>query len=220
MAGRHAGFPWLENEMIYNWFGIHDGLASAGRFPLLVRIQQRITASEILLLLFFGAASAAAVGFIRTGLRFPGNSIILAMLPMVLGLAVAPRKNSGFIMGAGALGTAAIFGFSGIAHYGAGAFVSLCLIGPILDLALKKAHSGRWLYGGLILAGICTNLLALFSRGASKLIGLDFVGTRPFGTWYIQASMTYTICGAVAGLIAAFCFFHFRKQQSDPEQEG
>lgn len=201
--------------MINKWFGIHAGLATAGRFPSIVRIRERISASEIMLLFLFGVASAAAVGFIRTGFRFPGNSIVLAMLPMVFGLALVHRRNSGFIMGAGALGGAGMFGMLGLAHYGAGAFMSLCLIGPILDLALNKARSGRWLYIGLVLAGIGTNLLALFSRGIAKLLGLDVAGMRPFGTWYIQASMTYALCGAIAGLIAAFLFFQFRKQRSN-----
>ncbi len=200
--------------MINKWFGIHDGLATAGRFPSLTRIKESISASEIVLLLFFGVASAAAVGFIRTGFRFPGNSIVLAMLPMVFGLALVHRRNSGFIMGAGALGGAGMFGMLGLAHYGAGAFVSLCLIGPIMDLALNRARNGRWLYIGLVLAGIGTNLMALFSRGIAKLLGLDVAGMRPFGTWYIQASMTYALCGAIAGLIAAFLFFQFRKQRS------
>jgi hypothetical protein len=201
--------------MINKWFGIHNGMATAGRLPSIVKVRENITASEIVMLLLFGVASAAAVGFIRTGFRFPGNSIVLAMLPMVFGLALVHRRNSGFIMGAGALGGAGMFGMLGLAHYGAGAFVSLCLIGPILDLALNKACSGRWLYIGLVLAGIGTNLLALFSRGIAKLLGLDVAGMRPFGTWYIQASMTYALCGAIAGLIAAFLFFQFRKQQSN-----
>lgn len=201
--------------MMNNWFGIHDGLAAAGRFPSLARIRVRITTSEIIMLLLFGVASAAAVGFIRTGLRFPGNSIILAMLPMVLGFATAPRRSAGFIMGAGAFGSATMFGMLGLAHYGAGAFVSLCLLGPVMDLALRKAKSGPWLYVAFGFAGVCTNLLALGSRGSAKLLGLDIAGMRPFGTWYIQASMTYSLCGAVAGLIAAFCFFQFRKQQSN-----
>jgi hypothetical protein len=206
--------------MMNNWFGIHDGLAAAGRFPSLSRIRDRITTSEIIMLLLFGVASAAAVGFIRTGLRFPGNAIILAMLPMVLGLATTPRRSAGFIMGAGAFGAASMFGMLGLAHYGAGAFVSLCLLGPVMDLALRRARSGRWLYVAFGFAGVCTNLLALGSRGSAKLLGLDVAGMRPFGTWYIQASLTYSLCGAVAGLIAAFCFFQFRKQQSNSEQDG
>lgn len=206
--------------MIQNWFGVHDGMAAAGRFPSMVRIRARISTSDIVMLLLFGVAAATAVGFIRTGLRFPGNSIILAMMPMVLGLALAPRRSAGFIMGAGAFGAASMFGMMGFAHYGAGAFISLCLLGPIMDLVLKKAKSGRWLYIGLCLAGICTNLLALTSRGMAKLMGMDVAGMRPFGTWYLQAAMTYALCGAIAGLIAAFLFFQFRKQQSNSQQES
>lgn len=204
--------------MIHNLFGIHDGLATAVRFPSLVRLRDRISVSDILLLFLFGVASSAAVGFIRTGLRLPGNAILLAMLPMVLGLAIAPRRNAGFIMGTGALGSAVMFSAFGLAHYGSGAFVSLCLLGPVLDLALTKAKSGWWLYIGLVLAGTVTNLLALFSRGAGKLLGFD-LGTRPFGTWYLQASLTYMLCGALTGLVAAFCFFQLRKrQQSDSDR--
>ena len=209
----------LEIAMVHKWFGIHNGLVTAGRFPSIVKIKENISASEIVLLLLFGAASAAAVGFVRTGFRFPGNSIVLAMLPMVLGLALVRRRNSGFIMGAGAFGAAGMFGMLGLAHYGAGAFVSLCLIGPILDLALTRARSGRWLYIGLVLGGIGTNLLALASRGLAKILGLDVAGMRPFGTWYIQASMTYALCGAIAGLIAAFLFFQFRKQRSNSQPD-
>ncbi|MEJ2110164.1 MAG: hypothetical protein P8Z37_09680 [Acidobacteriota bacterium] len=202
--------------MINNLFGIHDGLATAVRFPSIVRLKERISLSEVAMLLLFGVAAAAAVGFIRTGLRFPGNAILLSMIPMVLGLAFAPRRNAGFIMGTGAVGSAAIIGGLGLAHYGSGAFVSLCLLGPVMDFALKRAKSGRWLYLGIILAGIITNLLALFSRGFGKLVGLA-PGTRPFGTWYLQASMTYVLCGAIAGLIAAICFFHLRKKRSGTE---
>lgn len=206
--------------MMNNLFGIHDGLATAGRFPSMARIRERISTSEIVMLLLFGAAAAAAVGFIRTGLRFPGNSIILAMLPMVFGLAIAPRRSAGFIMGAGAFGAASMIGMLGLAHYGAGAFVSLCLLGPVMDLALKKANSGRWLYIGLGFAGVCTNLLALASRGSAKLLGLDVAGMRPFGTWYVQAALTYALCGAIAGLVAAFCFFQLRKKRSNSGQDG
>lgn len=209
-----------EYAMMNNWFAIHDGLATAGRFPSVARIRERISAYEFVLLLMFGIVAAAAVGFIRTGLRFPGNSIILAMLPMVLGLSIAPRRSAGFIMGAGAFGAATMFGMLGLAHFGAGAFVSLCLLGPVMDFALRKVKSGPWLYVAFGFAGVCTNLLALGSRGSAKLLGLDVAGMRPFGIWYIQASMTYSLCGAVAGLIAAFCFFQFRKQQSNSEKDG
>lgn len=205
--------------MIDDWFGVHDGLAASGRIPAMTRIRERISAAEIVLLIFCGAGAAAASGFVRPGLRIPGNAIVLAMVPMALGLALAPRRLSGCIMSAGAFSTAAAFSLAGLVRYGSGALISLCLLGPMMDLAVTKARSGSgWrLYLRLMLAGIGTNLLALASRAASKLLGLDLAGMRPFGTWWTQAVITYTLSGAVAGLIGALCFFHLRKQRSESE---
>ncbi|HTY61949.1 MAG TPA: hypothetical protein VMG30_06795 [Acidobacteriota bacterium] len=201
-----------------NWFGINKGLAAAGRLPVLARTRDRISVYEILWLIFCGAVAAAGIGLVRLGLRIPGHSIILSMMPMVLGLALAPRRLSGFIMSASAFGTGALLNVTGLAQIGAGAFVSLCLIGPMMDLAVSKFRSGWKLYSGLILAGLCTNLMALFSRSASKLLGLD-PGTRPFGGWWTQALLTYALSGALAGLIGAICFFHVRKQRSKSETD-
>jgi hypothetical protein len=200
--------------MIDKIFGVRDGLAAAGRIQSETRIRERISVSEILALLFCGAVSASLIAFVRLGLRIPGHSIVLSMLPMVFGLALAPRRFSGFIMSAGALVTASAYTGAGFAQYGAGAFVSLCLLGPMMDLALTKVRSGWRLYSGLVLAGIVTNLMALGSRSTSKLLGLD-PGTRPFGSWWSQAVLTYSLCGAVAGLIGAICFFHFHNRQSE-----
>jgi hypothetical protein len=211
-------FGW-SITMIHNWFGIHDGLAAAGRIPAIARDRERISIAEIALLLFCGATAASMSGFVRLGLRFPGHAIVMSILPLALGFALAPRKLSGFIMSAGAFSTAAAFSLARVADYGSGAFVSLCLIGPIMDLAFTKLRSGWKLYFGLVVAGIGTNLLALTSRSATKLLGLD-VGTRPFGTWWAQAAVTYTISGIVAGLIAAFCFFNLRKQRSKPQESN
>jgi hypothetical protein len=198
------------------WFGINDGLAAAGRFSSITRMKERISTSEIILLLLCGAAAAATNGMLRTGLRIPGNAIVLSMIPMALGLALAPRHLAGFVMGAGALSTALTLNAVGLGHIGSGSFISLCLLGPVMDFAVKKVHSGWRLYAGLILAGICTNFLALASRAVSKLAGFDIDGMRPFGAWWAQATLTYTLSGAVAGLICALCFFHLRKEQSEP----
>jgi len=203
--------------MIDKWFGVREGLATAGRISVPARIRERISAAEILLLILCGAGAAAASGFVRLGLRIPGHSIILSMIPMALGLALAPRRFSGCIMSAGALGTAAALSLSGLVHYGSGASISLCLMGPMMDLAVAKVRSGWRLYLGLMLAGIGTNLLALASRSVSKLLGLDLASMRPFDTWWAQAIFTYTVSGAVAGLIGALCFFRLRSQQSESE---
>jgi hypothetical protein len=207
--------------MIDKFFSVRDGLAASGRFHSLTRVQERISVSEMLLLIFCGAVSATVIGFVRLGLRLPGHSIVLSLIPMALGLSLAPRRLSGFIMSAGAFATAAIYSGAGLARYGSGAFVSLCLMGPMMDLALTKVRSGIRLYLGLVLAGIGTNLMALGSRSASKLLGLDAgTGMRPFGGWWAQAILTYSLCGAVAGLLGALCFFHFRKQQSGSGDSG
>jgi membrane associated rhomboid family serine protease len=84
-------------------------------------------------------------------------------------------------------------------------------MGPITDLALTKARSGWRLYLGLIVAGIVTNLLALMSRTAGRLLGVD-PSWRPFGSWMSQAIVTYSLSGAVAGLIGAICFFHLHNR--------
>lgn len=196
-----------------SWFGINDGLAAAGRFPTLARVRDRISVSEIAFLIFCGMAAAAAGGLVRTGMRIPGHSIVLSMIPMALGLALAPRHRAGFIVGAGALGTGLALNGFGIGHIGSGAFISLCLLGPVMDFAVHKVRSGWRLYAGLVLAGICTNLLALASRALSKLTGLDLGSMRPFDAWWGQAMVTYTLSGALAGLICALCFFHLRQER-------
>jgi hypothetical protein len=62
----------------------------------------------------------------------------------------------------------------------------------------------------LVLSGVGTNLLALASRAMFKVLGLDLAGgARPFDSWWLQASVTYTLSGVIAGLLGALCWFHF-----------
>jgi len=203
--------------MVDRLFGINDSLITARRIPSLAQIREHISAWEVFLLLICGSVAAAAVELIRLGLRLPGQAILIAMIPMALGLSLAPRRSAGFIMSAGAFSTAIVLSQTGIVRYGIGSFVSLCLLGPIMDIILAKARNCWHLYGGLILAGFITNILALASRSAGKLLGLDIAGTRPFGAWWRQAIFTYPLCGAVAGLIAAFCFFSLRRKRIESE---
>jgi len=142
--------------MIPNWFGMHETLAEATRIPSKERFGERVTAAELTLLFLCGAAAAFASGFIRLGWHIPGNAIIRAVLPMALGLSLAPRKFAGFIMSAGALGTAAALTTAGLVTFDSGAFTSLCLAGPIMDFARMRACSAWPLYLGLMMAGICT----------------------------------------------------------------
>lgn len=200
--------------MVNDWFAVHDGLVAAARFPSRARSGQRISAAELLLLVTCGATAAWAVGYVKLSLRIPGHSIVLASLPMVLGLSLAPRRLAGSVMSAGAIGTAWLLSAGGGVNYGAGAFVSLSLIGPMMDVAVRHSRGGWRVYVALVLAGMATNLLALGSRAAFKVIGLDELGARPFDTWWLQASVTYTLSGAVAGLLGALCWFHLNDRQA------
>jgi hypothetical protein len=195
--------------MINDWFVVRDGLIGAARLPLLVQPRQRISAAELLLLLTCGAAAAAAVSLVKLSLGIPGNSIVLTALPMALGMSLAPRRLAGSVMSAGALGVALLLTQAAGARFGSGALASLLLFGPMMDVALRRARSGWRVYAALVLAGVGANVMALASRAAPKLLGLDLPGTRPFDSWWLQASVTYTLSGVVAGLLGALCWFHF-----------
>jgi hypothetical protein len=207
--------------MLKDWLIVHDGLVAAGRLPSLARLHRRISAVEVLLLLLCGATAAATVGFVKLGLRVPGHAIVLAVLPMAFGLSLAPRRLAGSVMSAGAFGTAALLSALGVVTYGSGAIVSLCLIGPMMDLALAGVRSGWRLYLGLVLSGVAANLAALGSRAAAKLLGLDLASARPFDTWWLQAAGTYTLSGVIAGLVGALCWFHLRdRRRGAPEMRA
>ena len=166
-----------------------------------------------------GAAAAAAVAYVKLSLRIPGHSIVFAALPLVLGLSLAPRRLAGSVMSAGAVGTAWLLTAAGGASFGAGSSVSLLLIGPMMDVAVRHARPGWRVHAALVLAGVGTNLLALGSRAAFKVLGLDLADARPFDSWWLQASVTYTLSGIVAGLLGALCWFHFNdRSDSEPHE--
>jgi hypothetical protein len=198
--------------MVNEWFAVNDGLAEAARFPPLTRARSRVSAIELLLLLSCGAAAAMAVAYVKLSLRIPGHSIVLAALPLVLGLSLAPRRLAGSLMSAGAVGTAWVLTTAGGASFGAGSSVSLLLIGPMMDVAVRHARAGWPVYAALVLSGVATNLLALGSRASFKILGLDLADARPFDSWWLQASVTYTLSGVVAGLLGALCWFHFNSR--------
>ncbi len=207
--------------MIIDAFSVHDGLLGATRLPAPTRADTRISSLEMLLLIAAGGAAAIASAYMRLGLRVPGSAILWAVIPMALGLALVPRRFSGLTMSASALVTASALSVGGMAVFGVGALTSLCLTGPMLDVALLGARPGWRLYARLIAAGIGANVGAFVQRGASKLMHADLPGTRMFGEWLGQALITYTLAGAVAGLIAALCWFELcagRRSRGGNEQ--
>src|SRR3569832_608087 len=147
---------------------VHEGLADAGRVPSLARSGARLSALEQLVLLASGAAASAAGGTAKLGLGIPGHSIVLAALPVALGLSLAPRHLAGSIMSSGALGTAWLLQTAGVGDYGSGSFVSRCLLGPLMDLAKRNTHHNKHKKAALVLAGAASNLMALGSRASFK----------------------------------------------------
>src|SRR5689334_25290191 len=131
--------------MVNEWFVVRDGLLGAARFPSLARTAARVSTAELLTLLLCGATAALAVGYVKPSLGIPGHAIVLAALPMALGTALAPRRLAGCAMSAGALGTACALASLG-ARYGSGAFISLTLLGPMMDIALRRARRGWRVY--------------------------------------------------------------------------
>jgi hypothetical protein len=188
---------------------IHPGLAQSTRLPALADQGQALRLAEMLLLLAAGAGAALATALLDFGLRIPGHAIIRAVFPMSLGLALAPRRMGGMVMGIGALGSAVALGAGGWAALGAGAMTSLALTGPFLDLALWRARHGWRLYLGFALAGLGSNLAALGVRAGTKLVGLGQPAARPLAEWWPQAVGTYLVCGLLAGLISAAVWFRF-----------
>lgn len=188
---------------------VHPGLAGASRLSLLAQQGQQLQVAEMLLLMGAGVAAALASALVDLHLRIPGHAIIRAVFPMAFGLAVAPRRMAGTVMGTSALGSALVIRAGGFGGIGLGAITSLTLTGPLLDLALWRASRGWRLYGGFALAGLGGNLAALAVRAGSKLAGLDHAGARPLVQWWPQAVSTYALCGVLAGLISAFVWFQF-----------
>jgi hypothetical protein len=220
--------------MFSNVFRVHEGLFALSRMPSLALPGRRVAAIEIALLILFGCGAAAMSLLPDYHLRIPGHAILRSVFPMALGLALVPRRSGGIIMGASALVTALSFKSAGFAGFGWGAVTSLCLTGPLLDLALRWAGRGWHFYFGIISAGLCSNLAALLVRGLLMYYGFGGGGAggggggggvgvggggggRVFEEWWLQAGITYPVCGILAGLISAFFWFKFRTPRT-PEQ--
>jgi hypothetical protein len=218
---------------------LHPGLAQSSRLPVLSGRQQGLQVVEMLLLVGAGVGAALATALFDYGLRIPGHAIIRVVFPMSLGLALAPRRMGGMVMGASALGSALMIQAGGLVAFGAGAITSLALTGPALDLALwrcgrsadpttssrrgQRAAPNWGLYLGFALAGLGSNLAALAVRAGTKLAGLDRVGGRPLADWWPQAVGSYAVCGLLAGLLSAVVWFQFvagdrRSADSEPLQ--
>src|SRR5262249_31817818 len=138
---------------------------------------------------------------------------------MALGVGLVPRRFAGTIMGGSALATALLAGVARGSGAGAGALTSLCLTGPLLDLALWGAQRGWRLYLGFVLAGLGSNLVALAVRGGLKAL-VPGSGGRPAAQWWASAPLTYPACGILAGLLRPRVWFRLRGRPDAPDGEG
>jgi len=204
---------------------VHPGLAGASRLPAARQAGHPLQWAEVLVLLGAGVTAALACVLLDHDFGVPGHKIIRVVLPMAFGLAMAPRRAAGLVMGASALGSGLALKVGGAPGLGPGALVSLTLTGPLLDLALWRVRRGWRLYLGFALAGLGANLaalavrvgpkLALAVRVGPKLAGVDHAIGKPLAVWLARASITYPVCGLLAGLLSALLWFQFSAPETD-----
>lgn len=193
--------------------GVHQGLQAGSRFPTLSREQSPVRVAEWGVWLLMGVAAACSSALWDLDLGLPGHAIVRSVIPMALGLSLAPRRGAGCVMGLVSLISAATLRFSGRAEVGFGAMTSLTLTGPLLDVALWKAQVGWRLYVGIIAAGLSSNLVAMAVKVSEKLLFSRGGGKRSFGEWLLTASWTYPVFGIVAGIISAVVWFRWHARQ-------
>lgn len=203
---------------------VHPALADRTRLPVRVQEGDRLRTGEILFLIGAGLAAAVAMAALDFKLRIPGHAILRVVLPMSLGLAAAPRRMAGVVMGTSAFGAGLGLHLGGVTGLGLGALTSLTLTGPLLDAALWGAKRGWRVYFGIAAAGLVANWAALAVRAGAKFAGYESLGRRPLVEWLPQAAVTYTLCGVLAGLISAVICFQLaakhrpNMQQSEPAE--
>ncbi len=168
--------------------------------------------SDLVILFGCGVIAAATSALVDLNLRLPGHAILKVVLPLSLGMALVPRRGSGVTMGAAA--GASVLGMSllGGSGIGPGALTSLLLLGPLLDVAVRRARPGWRLYVAFATAGLVANLGAFMVRGGTKMSGGGWSGLRPLQSWLSVAPWSYAACGLIAGLISAVIWF----RASDP----
>lgn len=191
-------------------------LRGTSRLPPLAPAEHDAGAVEIATLVLIGAIASALTNLADFHAGIPGSSIVLTIFPMALGFALVPRRMAGSVMGVSAVATATLLRLGGAHLAGVGALTSLALCGPFLDLALRRARGGPWLYAAFVLAGAGTNACAFLVRATAKWLGMRGIGggmgRRAMSAWLPQAVWTYALAGVLAGLVSAALWFHLRER--------
>ena len=197
-------------------FSIQTPLLSEGRLSTLAESFRTRLAVSLAVLLGAGAVAAVAAIF-DPRLGIPGHAIMRTSLPVLLGLAVVPRRGAGTLM-AGSAGLTALLlkvgGFSGLSP---GSLTSLLAFGPMLDVAMFRARPGWMLHVRCVAAGLAANGIALAVRLAGATLGLHPSRHGDLGAFVSYAVVTYAICGAAAGLLGAVVAFRLRPSSGEGE---
>jgi hypothetical protein len=203
--------------MMTGVLSIDREMRGASRLPPLAGSAAGVRAIELLALVLAGAVAAASSTYLDFRLGIPGHRIVFSIFPIALGFAVVPRRAAGTVMSGAALATLGALAMSGVRIPGPGGITSLVLIGPFLDVALRRAGSGWRLYLAFITAGALANVMAFALRAGVKLAGVPPTGAgpggaRPVGMWLNLSVFTYLLAGLLAGLISAAAWFHLRSR--------
>lgn len=187
----------------------NPAIESRSRFKFLTGSQGLVYPYNLFLLVGFGILAGIAVSQIKLSFGIPGHSIVKIMIPMAIGLSLAPVRSAGAIMGISGLVTALISQIlTNSTGTGTGAYTSLVCTGVLMDLTLYFANTGWKLYSGLMVSGLIANMVALYVRSGFK--SFFKINIIDFNTWYQTAAFTYPICGLLAGLLCALVVFKFR----------
>lgn len=166
-------------------------------------------ARDVVVGILAGVFAALIAHGVELNLRISGHAILKSVLPVTLGLALAPRRMTGMLIGAGTVAGSFLARAGGLASIGVGASTSLLLLGPCLDAALWRTSPGRGVVLRCAVAGLATNLGAFAMRGGKKLAGWDGLGMKPLSAWLTWAPLTYAACGLIAGLLAGLICFRW-----------
>lgn len=188
-----ASTPWLD----------HAQLRQASRVA-----GSRALWMDLLLLVSCGIVATLMVVLIDLDIKTPGHAILKGTLPIALGLAMVPRRFSGFVISGTCVATLyALRSYTSLALPGGGATTSLILLGPMLDVFLWKATPGMNTYVRFTLAGLLTNFLAFAIRWGGKSALIGPLGMVKLDKWLTIAPITYALCGIAAGIVSSAILF-------------
>lgn len=188
----------------------NPAIESRSRLIFLTGSRGLVYPYNIFLLIFFGILAGLAVSQLKLSLGIPGHAIIKIMIPMAIGISLAPARSAGAIMGISGLATAFICQIlTNHTGSGTGVYTSLVCTGILLDLTLHFSNTGWKLYSCLMLSGLIANIIALYVRSGFK--SFLKINILEVNTWFQTAAFTYPICGLLAGLICALVVFKFKK---------